>query len=152
MSKRTQVTTVPDSAATSHFKTPTTGHSRVSKSQPGSRSQSPSRQYYSNIGVAPPSLTTVRSVQKNRYTPSRETSREPSPSSSYRTPVRPGYERRLSNTSSSRSTASAKRSSNSRMLNHSEERSIAKSLLSHITPRKKYNMDDQSDDGSENSR
>src|SRR6218665_1455220 len=128
MPKRAQPTSSTDSGSSPHFKTPMSSHSRVSKSQPGSRSQSPSRQYYSNIGVTPPppSMSAVRSTVKSRYmTPSRDASREHSPSSNYRTPVRPGYERRLSNTSSSRSTASAKRSTTSRILTHSDERTIA---------------------------
>src|SRR5690606_13460029 len=107
---------------------------RTSKSQPGSRSQSPSRNYYSNIGLAKPT--------SNIRTPHSVTRRETSPAA-YRAPTssRPVYERRLTSPSCARSTASAKRTP-ARQLSHGDEHEIAHSLMAFVTPRKKYNADE----------
>ena len=113
--------------------------SRVSKSQPGSRSTSPSSRlsYYSN---APSSDNRNRTRTRKLSV----TSREQSPS---RTPA---YERRLSNSSS----ASRNRNyminsdldlSNNKILHHNDEQMLENALLMSFTPRKKY-YDDQSDE------
>ncbi|KAJ6224538.1 hypothetical protein RDWZM_003083 [Blomia tropicalis] len=113
--------------------------SRVSKSQPGSRSTSPSSRlsYYSN---APSSDNRNRTRTRKLSV----TSREQSPS---RTPA---YERRLSNSSS----ASRNRNyminsdldlSNNKILHHNDEQMLENALLMSFTPRKKY-YDDHSDE------
>lgn len=118
--------------------------SRVSKSQPGSRSTSPSSRlsYYSNIPSG-----------DSRGKPRRKSgaiSREQSP-----TRTTPAYERRLSNSSSASRTRNHLMNSDLDLSNklaslHHNDDLLDNSFVMHGTPRKKF-FDDQSDE-SETSR
>ena len=120
---------------------------RVSKSQPGSRSASPSSRlsYYSNI---PSSESRNRALRSRKLS---TTSREQSPT---RTPA---YERRLSSSSSaSRNHRNYMMNSdldlsNKKILHHNDEQIFENALLVHTSSARKKYYDDHSDE-SETSR
>lgn len=150
---------------------------QVSKSQPGSRSASPSSRlsYYSNVDAARKAVgasprvdqVTPSSVRTRKYS---HTSREPSPNrAGYGTMTpRPSYDRRYSNSSSVAGSVKSGRSGgvrnyrtnseidlshhNNRMLGQGAEELLENAFLMHGTPSRKKFFDDHSDNDSETSR